>query len=229
MTVFFDEMDDGQSGRHSAMGAVNIPMRSGLYRNFLKRGFDLGFIVLSLPITVPIILFLAIGAARDGHNPFFWNVRVGKGGKTFKMLKLRTMVPDAERLLAEHLETNTAARQEWKATQKLKDDPRTTKFGRFLRKTSMDELPQLWNVIAGDMSLVGPRPMLPQQREMYPGMAYYFLRPGITGMWQVSDRNEVEFAKRAQFDRDYNDNLSFGFDICLLAKTVNVVLKGTGY
>lgn len=229
MTVLFDEIDSGRSVNHSALGAVNIPVRSGLYRNFLKRVLDVSMIVLSLPATLPIILILAIAVARDGHNPFYLNVRVGKGGKQFKMLKLRTMVPNAERLLAKYLESNESASQEWHATQKLKNDPRTTKIGRLLRKTSVDELPQLWNVIIGDMSLVGPRPMLPEQREMYPGLAYYFLRPGITGIWQVSDRNKVEFSKRAQFDREYNEKLSFAFDIRLLAKTVSAVVKGTGY
>lgn len=118
---------------------------------------------------------------------------------------------------------------EWESTQKLKHDPRITRFGRFLRKSSLDELPQLWNVLKGDMSLVGPRPMLPEQRGLYPGLAYYELRPGLTGTWQVSERNESTFSKRAEFDRGYFESLSFLGDLNVLARTVSVVLRGTGY
>ncbi len=145
------------------------------------------------------------------------------------MLKLRTMVPNADEIFEDYLANNPEAREEWDSTQKLKNDPRITKFGRILRKSSLDELPQLWNVLTGEMSLVGPRPMLPVQRELYPGLAYYALRPGITGPWQVSDRNTVEFSKRAEFDREYYVQMSFATDIGLLFKTVGVVFKGTGY
>lgn len=222
-------MNNGSLVKPSRVDSFGVSKRSGVYRNLLKRGVDVALIFVAGPVIAPVVLGLALAVARDGHSPFYWNVRVGKGGKTFKMLKLRTMVPNAEALLADHLSSDKAAREEWESAQKLKNDPRTTRIGRFLRKTSMDELPQLWNVLVGDMSLVGPRPMLPEQREMYPGSAYYFLRPGITGLWQVSDRNDVEFAKRADFDMEYDENLSFFSDIRLLAKTVGVVLRGTGY
>jgi lipopolysaccharide/colanic/teichoic acid biosynthesis glycosyltransferase len=145
------------------------------------------------------------------------------------MLKLRTMVPDADRMLEQFLDRNPEARLEWNSTQKLKADPRITPVGRLLRKTSMDELPQLWNVLIGDMSLVGPRPMMPSQRSLYSGVAYYALRPGITGPWQVSDRNEVEFSKRAEFDREYEEDISLLTDLGLLLATMRVVIKGTGY
>ena len=124
---------------------------------------------------------------------------------------------------------NPEARLEWNSTQKLKADPRITRLGRLLRKTSMDELPQLWNVLIGDMSLVGPRPMMPSQRSLYNGTAYYALRPGITGPWQVSERNEVEFSQRAEFDREYEENVSLLTDLRLLVATTQVVIRGTGY
>jgi len=145
------------------------------------------------------------------------------------MLKLRTMVPNAEKQLESYLARNAEARLEWNSTQKLKSDPRITRLGKFLRKTSLDELPQLWNVLIGDMSLVGPRPMMPSQRPLYHGLAYYNLRPGITGIWQVSERNESAFSKRAEFDTEYDEILSFRKDLGLLWSTVRVVLKGTGY
>ncbi len=203
--------------------------RSGLYRNFFKRFLDVVAVLLSGVIVLPIILILAVLVALDGSSPFYWNDRVGRGGRTFRMLKLRTMVPDADKLLEDYLSRNPEARLEWNGTQKLKRDPRITPVGRFLRKTSLDELPQLWNVLIGDMSLVGPRPMMPNQRALYSGVAYYALRPGITGPWQVSVRNESEFKQRVEFDTRYHEDLSFPTDIKLLVATVRVVLRGTGY
>lgn len=211
------------------MGHVTTPKRRGLYRSFGKRGLDVLAVVLTGIIVVPLILLLALVVALDGSSPFYWNDRVGRGGRTFRMLKLRTMVPNAERMLEQYLDRNPEARLEWSSTQKLKADPRITRVGRLLRKTSMDELPQLWNVLIGDMSLVGPRPMMPSQRSLYSGLAYYALRPGITGPWQVSERNEVEFSKRAEFDREYDENLSLLTDLRLLLATTRVVIKGTGY
>ena len=206
-----------------------MPSRPGIYRNYLKRLFDIAAILMASVIVLPVILLGALLVALDGHAPFYTSERVGRNGRIFKMLKLRTMVPDADRLLKDYLAENPAAREEWERTQKLKNDPRTTRIGKILRKISLDELPQLWNVLKGDMSLVGPRPMMPQQRLLYPGLAYYAVRPGITGLWQVSERNETEFAARADFDREYDETLSFVTDLRILAKTVLVVLRGTGY
>lgn len=139
------------------------------------------------------------------------------------------MIVNADAQLETYLASDPTARAEWDSTQKLKVDPRITRFGRILRKSSLDELPQLWNVLKGDMSLVGPRPMMPCQRDLYPGSAYYRLRPGITGPWQVSRRNESTFADRARFDTDYDRTLSLGTDIGLLISTVRVVVRATGY
>ncbi len=133
------------------------------------------------------------------------------------------------RRLQAYLAQNPKARAEWDATQKLKDDPRVTRLGRLLRKTSIDELPQLWNVVRGEMSLVGPRPMMISQRALYPGTAYYSLRPGITGFWQVSERNDCEFAQRARFDAEYDSRVSFAVDLSILIRTVQVVCRATGY
>lgn len=229
MTLQLNELSDDFEMSSAPVGLVNIAARSGLYRNYLKRLFDVAAVVASGLVAGPLILFLALLVAADGSNPFYWNERVGRRGRNFRMLKLRTMVPDADKMLEDYLSRNAEARLEWNSTQKLKTDPRITRIGRFLRKTSLDELPQLWNVLTGDMSLVGPRPMMPSQRPLYHGLAYYSLRPGITGIWQVSDRNESAFSKRAQYDSEYDEKLTFAMDIWLLWSTVRVVLKGTGY
>ncbi len=229
MTLRLNELSDGFEMSSAPVGLVNIAARSGLYRNYVKRLFDVTAVVASGLVVGPLILFLALLVAADGSNPFYWNERVGRRGRNFRMLKLRTMVPDADKMLEDYLSRNAEARLEWNSTQKLKTDPRITRIGRFLRKTSLDELPQLWNVLTGDMSLVGPRPMMPSQRPLYHGLAYYSLRPGITGIWQVSDRNESAFSKRAEYDSEYDEKLTFGMDIWLLWSTVRVVLKGTGY
>ncbi len=229
MTVQFDKFNGDLKSASAPFGVVAVSNRPGLYRNVFKRLLDIAAILISLPFSLPVIGCLAIGVALGGHRPFYRSSRVGRGGRNFKMLKLQTMVPDGDAILAEHLANNPDAQFEWDTTQKLRDDPRVTPFGRFLRKTSLDELPQVWNVLIGDMSLVGPRPMLPTQRVLYPGMAYYMVRPGITGPWQVSERNESEFTKRAEHDADYDENLSFVADVTYLARTVKVVVKGTGY
>ncbi len=229
MTLQLNELSDDFEMSSAPVGLVNIAARSGLYRNYLKRLFDVAAVVASGLVVGPLILFLALLVAADGSNPFYWNERVGRRGRNFRMLKLRTMVPDADKMLEDYLSRNAEARLEWNSTQKLKTDPRITRIGRFLRKTSLDELPQLWNVLTGDMSLVGPRPMMPSQRPLYHGLAYYSLRPGITGIWQVSDRNESAFSKRAEYDSEYDEKLTFAMDLWLLWSTVRVVLKGTGY
>ena len=226
------QLNDLSEDMHKAcapIGLVKVPARRGLYRNGIKRCFDLAAVLLSSILVLPLIAILALVVALDGHPPFYLSDRVGRCGRTFRMLKLRTMVEDADAQLAEYLDQNTQARSEWAKTQKLKIDPRITFIGRFLRKTSMDELPQLWNVLIGDMSLVGPRPMMPTQRSIYSGLAYYGLRPGLTGPWQISCRNESDFSKRAEFDAVYDDQLSFAADIKILFKTLGAVARGTGY
>lgn len=199
------------------------------YRAVGKRTFDIFCVLIAAPMWVPLVLFCAFLVALDGHNPFYMQDRVGRGGRIFRMLKLRSMVPNADAKLEEYLEANCEARAEWDVTQKLKNDPRITRVGRFIRKASADELPQLINVLKGDMSLVGPRPFMTSQRDLYKGKSYYKLRPGLTGFWQVSDRNECDFVGRVDFDDAYDKSLSFGTDMSVLMRTVTVVLRGTGY
>jgi lipopolysaccharide/colanic/teichoic acid biosynthesis glycosyltransferase len=203
--------------------------RSGLYRKGMKRCLDLLLVLLGAPVVGLIVLSLALLVARDGGSPFYSQKRVGRGGRIYTMWKLRSMVTNADRKLEAYLASNPAARAEWDETQKLKNDPRITRFGRLLRKSSLDELPQLWNVFKGDMSLVGPRPMMPDQQSLYPGSAYYNLRPGLTGIWQVSERNNSTFADRARFDTQYDRELSLGTDLRLLIATAHVVMNATGY
>ena len=200
-----------------------------LYSRFGKRVFDVMIVMLFAPIVLPLVLPVALLISFDGSNPFYRQTRIGKGGKQFRMWKFRSMVSNADAKLDAYLDAHPDAKDEWDKMQKLKNDPRITKIGRFIRKTSMDELPQLWNVLKGDMSLVGPRPMMVCQKELYLGEDYYALRPGITGLWQVSERNESSFADRAVFDSEYLRNLTAGYDFQILLRTVGVVLRATGH
>lgn len=206
------------------------PAESGgrVYVRSFKRALDLLIVaVVCLPV-MAVLLILAAIVALDGHAPLYVQDRVGRGGRVFRLFKLRTMVPDADAVLAQTLARNPAARVEWSKYQKLRDDPRITPVGRLLRKSSLDELPQLINVVLGEMSIVGPRPIMDNQRSIYPGTEYYDLRPGITGFWQISVRNDSSFSDRAQFDRQYHGEVSLATDLRVMARTVQVVLRGTG-
>lgn len=221
------------SGPVSAASYAAAPSHARLaksrwYSAVGKPVFDVVFALLLMPVILPLIAILALFIALDGGSPFYLQPRVGKNGRVFRMWKLRTMVADAEDRLQAHLAGSPAARVEWDLKQKLQHDPRITPLGRFLRRTSLDELPQFFNVLAGQMSVVGPRPMMASQQTLYPGQSYYSLRPGVTGLWQVSDRNNASFADRAHFDDTYRQSLSLGTDLRVVAETVNVVLRGTG-
>lgn len=232
MTVHFRHSTIHKDVTRTRGVARSLRQRSnGVYPLAGKTILDWLFVLASLPVVLPLVGILALLAALDGGTPFYRQRRVGRHGKIFHMLKIRTMVPDAEHILQEYLEQNPEARDEWDHKQKLRYDPRITRLGRFLRKTSIDELPQLWNVLRGDMSLIGPRPMTVDQQALYPnpGAAYYRLRPGITGLWQVSDRNQSSFADRAEFDADYYNALSLKTDLSIFMRTIGVVLRGTGY
>lgn len=201
----------------------------GIYRNGGKRVLETLLVLAALPFVLPLIAVLALMVVSDGGRPFYSQMRIGRGGRRFRMWKLRTMVSGADEKLQAYLDENPEARAEWDATQKLKNDPRITRMGKFLRRSSIDELPQLWNVLTGSMSLVGPRPMMVDQQAFYHGKGYYNLRPGITGLWQISDRNESDFAARVKFDDAYDRSISLGTDIKVLFQTVNVVFRCTGY
>jgi lipopolysaccharide/colanic/teichoic acid biosynthesis glycosyltransferase len=200
----------------------------GFYRTFGKRVVDIVAVVLAAPFVLPLIGVLACLVALDGGRPFYTQMRVGMGGRHFRMWKLRSMVIDADARLAAHLAADPEARREWDETQKLRHDPRVTRFGTFLRKSSLDELPQLWNVLTGDMSLVGPRPMMTTQEALYPSSVYYAVRPGVTGYWQTAGRGRTSFAARAHYDAAYVRELSLTTDMTVLIRTVGVVLRGTG-
>lgn len=214
---------------HASDSKPNKSANPWLYRRMFKRPLDMMLVVLASPVFVPVVLFLALLVwVRDRRNPFYSQLRIGRGGNSYRMWKLRTMVVDADAHLNAYLESNPEARDEWERTQKLRHDPRITVFGRILRATSLDELPQLWNVAKGDMSLVGPRPMLLEQEAMYAGDGYYRLRPGITGFWQIAGRNRTTFAARAWYDDQYERELSMSRDVGILMQTVRVVLTRTG-
>lgn len=198
------------------------------YRNGFKRLLDVTAIVIALPVVMPVMAAITGAILLDGGRPFYSQPRVGRGGKSFRMWKFRTMIRDAEAHLERHLSEDAAARAEWDATQKLRNDPRITRLGNILRRCSMDELPQLWNVLRGDMSLVGPRPMMESQRCLYPGKGYYELRPGITGSWQTAGRNRTTFEARASFDDAYARDVSLVCDLRILLRTVGTVLACTG-
>ena len=224
----FIEDADLPGGLSPHINRDGAPAPSGPYRGGFKRVLDVALVLMAAPFIVPIVAILALLVARDGGAPFYTQERLGKGGRVFRMWKLRSMVVDADARMAAYLAENPAARKEWDLNQKLTNDPRITKFGTVLRKTSLDELPQLWNVFIGDMSLVGPRPMMVCQRALYPSTAYYRMRPGITGYWQTAGRHRTSFAARASFDAAYEQDISLATDVTLLFQTVGVVMKGTG-
>ncbi|MCD9148340.1 sugar transferase [Pseudophaeobacter flagellatus] len=195
-----------------------------------KRVLDLTLVMLALPVVLPVIMVCALLLWLEGGLPFYSQERLGQNGKRFRIYKLRTMVRDADARLQGYLQKDPKLRHEWETTQKLKSDPRITRMGRILRMTSLDELPQIWNVFTGEMSLVGPRPMLPEQLPLYgEPFAYFAVKPGITGIWQVSTRNESSFAARATADASYLRQMGVRQDLRLLWRTIGVVARGTGY
>lgn len=210
-------------------GSTEVVADSGFYSRILKRVLDCCFVLVTAPLVLPVVLVLALLLALDGGNPFYAQIRIGRNGRIFRMWKLRTMVVDADKRLQAHLAEDPEARAQWNSAQKLKNDPRVTRLGRLLRKTSLDELPQFLNILNGSMSLVGPRPMMVGQRHLYRGSSYYKLRPGITGMWQISERNETEFTARVRYDDEYRRKLSFWTDFKIMLLTFAVMLRATGY
>ena len=199
-------------------------------RAFVKRCMDLSIALPLVFLALPVMLLIAYLVRRDGGPAFYASRRLGHQGEPFFALKFRTMAPDAERLLLDLLDRDPQARKEWEAGFKIRHDPRITKIGRFLRELSLDELPQLINVIRGDMSLVGPRPLLPAERRTY-GEAfdlYCQCVPGITGPWQVSGRNHLDYKRRIELNTWYANNASFWIDIVILFRTLPVVIRRMG-
>jgi len=215
-------------------GIVGLEVTQQLLRpssRFIKRTLDLAIALLIAPMVAAIVGLFAILIQLDSPGPVFYgNERMGVGGKKFKVWKLRSMKINGDEILARHLAENPADAAEWHTNQKLRRDPRITRVGTIIRKTSIDELPQLWNVIAGQMSLVGPRPLLEKQVALYgPSFNLYKqVRPGITGLWQVSGRNELAFHERVKLDKYVIQNWSVWLDLYILARTLAVVLTAKG-
>lgn len=196
-----------------------------------KRGFDVLLASMALLFFSPIFLMLmALVKFSDGGSVFYGHSRIGHGGRSFRCLKFRTMRQDGDRILKEYLENNPAAYEEWRTTRKLLDDPRITTVGGVLRKLSLDELPQLINIIRGEMSIVGPRPVVEDELEMYDTAAHLYLRsrPGLTGLWQVSGRNDVSYAARVALDSHYVENWSLLTDLKIIGLTVPAVCFSRG-
>jgi lipopolysaccharide/colanic/teichoic acid biosynthesis glycosyltransferase len=210
--------------------APQVNELSGL-QAVLKRAFDVLGAGALLLVLAPVFLVLAYLTRRDGGPAFYAHTRIGQGGRGFGCLKFRSMVIDSQARLDALLAADPAARAEWEATRKLKNDPRVTAVGRFLRKTSLDELPQLINVLRGEMSLVGPRPVVAAELSTYYGAAaahYMSVRPGITGLWQVSGRSDTSYAQRVALDVAYATKPSLWQDIKILLRTPVAVLARRG-
>jgi exopolysaccharide production protein ExoY len=196
-----------------------------------KRIFDIIVASIALVLFSPLFVFVTILLKLTDRGPvIFRHMRVGQGGRHFACLKFRTMVLDSDKVLKVLLESDPAARLEWERTQKLANDVRITAIGKFLRKSSLDELPQLVNVIRGDMSLVGPRPIVPGELTRYGDKLGLYLqaRPGITGIWQVSGRNDCGYEQRIEMDANYVRNWRFSTDFVILVRTLGAVLARKG-
>ncbi|MEO8163847.1 MAG: undecaprenyl-phosphate galactose phosphotransferase WbaP [Betaproteobacteria bacterium] len=210
-----------------------LTVRNNLARpghRFVKRAFDLVASAALLVLFAPLLAFFSWKIRQSGGGAIFGHLRIGQYGRPFHCLKFRTMVPNATQVLNELLARDPQARAEWKRDFKIKKDPRITPIGAFLRETSLDELPQLWNVLKGEMSLVGPRPIIDEELERYGDQVDYYLEapPGMTGLWQISGRNNTGYEDRVALDSWYVRNWSLWYDFVILLKTVRVVLARKG-
>lgn len=231
MSNFRAQLMEEEPVTGSATSSAQSPAEKSFYKLAGKRIFDIVVSLILLPALLLVMAVIWIAIRRDGGAASFSQQRVGRNGKTFQCYKFRSMVHNAERVLDEMCANNPEIAFEWNTNQKLRNDPRITKVGAFIRKTSLDELPQIFNVLRGDMSLVGPRPFMASQKEIYDaqgGKAYYSLRPGVTGLWQIVSRNDTTFEARARFDESYAKTLSLRGDISLILRTAGVVIVHTG-
>ena len=200
--------------------------------NVVKTAFDYILTVVGAVFISPLLVYIAYRIKKEDPGPaFFAHTRIGKDGKPFPCYKFRSMVVNSQEMLQKYLAENPAAREEWERDFKLKDDPRVTPIGKFLRSTSLDELPQIFNVLRGEMSLVGPRPVIQEELDKYYGETaklYCTVKPGITGLWQVSGRSDIGYDERVALDATYIKYRSMWGDIVILWKTIGVVLMKKG-
>jgi lipopolysaccharide/colanic/teichoic acid biosynthesis glycosyltransferase len=217
--------------RKSYQFCFNLPRlnlsSSVLNGNFIKRTFDIVFALFILIVFSPLYLVLMILIALNSQGPIFYvQQRVGKNHKLFNCIKFRTMVNGADKILETMINDSDQMRQEFQDSFKLKHDPRITKIGRFLRLTSLDEFPQFWNVLKGEMSIVGPRPLVPEELPRYGSKINTVLtiKPGITGLWQVSGRNDIPYPKRIQIDVYYATSHNWVLDLSIVFKTIGVII-----
>ncbi|WP_445503112.1 sugar transferase [Microvirga sp. G4-2] len=212
-------------------GTAQSPALHASFESKLKRGFDIVFATLMIFLLFPMMILIALLIWSSSEGPIlFRQKRVGIRGRSFGCLKFRTMVPNADRLLQELLDRSPEAMREWEQSFKLKNDPRITPIGHFLRKTSLDELPQLFNVIAGEMSLVGPRPIVTAELPRYGDalQLYLSVRPGLTGLWQINGRSDCSYPERVALDLEYLRTWSFQNDVVIMIRTVGAILSGRG-
>ncbi|MCV6823003.1 MULTISPECIES: sugar transferase [Halocynthiibacter] len=200
------------------------------YQRHFKRVFDIGLALILLIPTAIVVAALWLGARRNGGSGFFAHERLRQDGSSFKCWKIRTMCEEADEKLHALIQQNEAAALQWANSQKLKDDPRVTPFGRYLRRSGLDELPQIWNIIVGDMSFVGPRPITQEEAPRYKNAiwAYRATKPGLTGIWQTQGRKNPCYQQRIQMDKEYAHSVSALLDIKLILKTVRVAFAQTG-
>ena len=216
--------------RDNYIGFSDGELSLNIYAKFFKYPVDIAFVILASPAILIIVAVLYIIVRKDGGPGFFGQLRVGRNGKEFRCWKIRSMQINSAEILEQHLARNPTAAKEWEENRKLSNDPRITKIGKILRKLSLDEFPQFWNVVKGEMSLVGPRPVPRDELRKYGKYDAYYMavKPGVTGLWQVSGRNDVSYDERVALDVTYTQTLSMTGDIMIILKTVTAMLKRTG-
>jgi Undecaprenyl-phosphate galactose phosphotransferase WbaP len=219
---------DLSSNTHISPRSLNQNLVS---KDWIARVLDISLILLAAPYISLAMLIIAISIKLDSRGPVFYRqARIGRFGHKFHVYKFRTMIQNADQVLKDHLDKSPQLKAQWATTHKLKQDPRVTRLGALLRKSSLDELPQLWNILKGEMSLVGPRPIVDAEVEKY-GKCFNFytqVRPGLTGLWQVSGRNDTTYKQRVELDEYYVRNRGLKLYFQILWKTVFVVLKKDG-
>ncbi len=220
--------ESGSRGRSQRL--TGWPVDAFRYR-VAKRWIDVVFVLLSLPVTLPVLAAVSLAVVLSSPGPLFYSHRrIRRGGAFFSMWKFRTMCVNSAEVLEEYLAEHPKARSEWNRTHKLRHDPRITPVGSFLRRYSLDELPQIWNVLTGKMSLVGPRPIVAAEVDKYAGgfQCYCRVKPGLTGLWQVSGRSKLSYAQRVALDCQYVQRWSLRRDFVILLRTFSSVVNQDG-